>query len=45
MDLEKTKEILKGEVEDSSDYKDAIVVFELELLEETIGIIRGEYIE
>ena len=45
MDLEKTKEILKDEVEESSDYKDAMAVFELELLEESTGIIRGEFIE
>lgn len=45
MNLEEVKDTLQDEIEESGDFKDALLVVELELLQDTTGIIRGEFIE
>lgn len=44
MDKERAKELMLEEREDDEGFKDSIVVFEMDLIEEDAGIIRGELI-
>jgi hypothetical protein len=44
MDLEEAKEMMLAERRESEDYKDSIVVVEMELVQEDAGMIRGELV-
>lgn len=45
MELEAAKEQLLDETTDENDFEDTVVVLEMEVIEEDVGIIRGEYLE
>lgn len=44
MDMEEAKEMMLAEKQESEEYKDSIVVLEMELVQEDAGMIRGELI-
>lgn len=44
MDMEEAKEMMLKEKKESDEYKDSIIVLELELVQEDAGMIRGELI-
>lgn len=44
MDMDEAKEMMLEEKKESNEYKDSIIVLELELVKEDAGMIRGELI-